>query len=514
MELNEDPLPTEPNPLILRLVTKLFGRPNLPARLGVFLTLLILTDYAYSLLREPVIYWFDYSRTVHNPLAGFRFGPFVALAIYLVYAAVLWLVLRILNRKIAITLWGGFVLLHLSTFILYPPFCSYDAQQIFPDWLCHPDRNVVVFIIGLILGLALAWGAYEEQKPAGLAQRGSFLSKLGLSRLSMAIFTAWLLILAVAVVFAARIPTTGWKPILSKHIPPARYEAMVAYNPQSGKALLFGGTVEQGKNNWTEVNDTWEWDGTDWTELTPAQSPPARTRGVMAYDPKRNIIILFGGWDNLKKSLSDTWAWDGKNWQKIGTCETCYPPPARGCQNMFYDTVREEIVMYGGCNENQVYFNDTWSWNGEEWVSIDIHDSPTASGAPIVYDPRNQWAVGFLAWQPTGTWVWDKNGWTKPLLQVEPPLRGNAMMANDPETGDSLMFGGTKPENNSTTFFSDTWAINGTTWREITSSLNPPGRWGHVLFFDARSKRYVLFGGFDGKSVLNDFWEISLTPEK
>ncbi len=234
----------------------------------------------------------------------------------------------------------------------------------------------------------------------------------------------------------------------------------------------------------------------------------------MAYDPKRNTILLFGGWDSLEKSLNDTWEWNGKNWEKVSNCETCYTPPSRGCQNMFYDTVREEIIMYGGCNEYQEYFNDAWGWNGEQWENIYVQDSPTASGAPIIYDPKNQQAIGFLAWMPTGTWVWDKNGWSKLVLTVEPPLRGNAMMANDPETGNSLMFGGTKAGNNLTTFYDDTWVINGTTWSEVNSGLRPPGRWGHVLFFDAKLRKFILFGGFGRKNALNDLWEISPSPDK
>jgi hypothetical protein len=513
MEPNENQNSSDTNPIILRVVKGLFGKPYLPVRLVVFLVLVILTDYAYFLLREPATYWFDYRRDT-NLLGAFRFGPFAALGIYLVYIAILWAVLRILNRRIAIALWGGFTLLHISTFILYPPSCSYATQLVFPAWLCRIDGEWVAFIIGIILGLALAWGVFEKQKPAELTPKGSFISRMGLSWRTIVFFALWLVILGVGVGFASHIPTKGWKPILAKHAPSPRYEAMVAYDTQNNKAILFGGTIEAGEGNWTQVNDTWEWDGTDWTHLSPLQSPPARHRGAMAYDPKRNIVLLFGGWNNLEKSLSDTWEWNGKNWEKVGNCDICYTPPSRGCQNMFYDTVREEIIMYGGCNENQEYFNDAWGWNGEKWENIYVQDSPIASGAPIIYDPKNQQAIGFLAWMPTGTWVWDKNGWSKLVLTVEPPLRGNAMMANDPETGNSLMFGGSKVGNNLTTYYDDTWVINGTTWSEVNSGLRPPGRWGHVLFFDTKLKKFILFGGFGGKNALNDLWGISPSPDK
>lgn len=289
---------------------------------------------------------------------------------------------------------------------------------------------------------------------------------------------------------------------------------MIAYDSNNDRAILFGGTIESSEGIWTQTNDTWEWNGEDWTQLNPTQSPPPRATGAMAYDPKQNIIILFGGTDLLKRSLRDTWIWDGENWTDVSTCGTCYPPPARACHNMFYDTALEKVVLYGGCDVNQVFYNDTWAWNGESWEWIDVKDSPIASGSPIIYDSKNQWAIGFLAWQPSGTWVWEKDSWSKPILEAEPPLRGNSVMAYDPETGDSLLFGGAKVETSSTTLYGDTWVINGKEWHEVEDGLKPPARWGHIIFFDEKTKKFILFGGFDGKAALNDVWEISLTAEE
>ena len=34
-------------------------------------------------------------------------------------------------------------------------------------------------------------------------------------------------------------------------------------------------------------NDTWSWNGTEWAQLNPATSPPARTNHAMAYDSTR-----------------------------------------------------------------------------------------------------------------------------------------------------------------------------------------------------------------------------------
>ena len=48
--------------------------------------------------------------------------------------------------------------------------------------------------------------------------------------------------------------------------------------------------------------DTWEWDGTDWTQRPTASSPPARNGHVLAFDAARGRTVLFGS-----SSFADTW---------------------------------------------------------------------------------------------------------------------------------------------------------------------------------------------------------------
>src|SRR5688572_14788636 len=156
METEDTPTQKDSHQTILRLISALFSAPYLPLSLLSFLAMVILTDFAYVLLREPLAYWYDYSREIVRPIGGFNFGPLPALGIHIVYIAVVWGILQILNRKISFILWSGLVLLHLSTFILVPPVCNYDLRRILPDWLCYFNRDVVTFVIGSIIGLVLS----------------------------------------------------------------------------------------------------------------------------------------------------------------------------------------------------------------------------------------------------------------------------------------------------------------------------------------------------------------------
>src|SRR5215469_17083128 len=68
----------------------------------------------------------------------------------------------------------------------------------------------------------------------------------------------------------------------------------------------------------------------DWIELSPNNSPPARSYLAMTYDPVSGKIIAFGGFDGAGY-LNDTWSFDGTTWTQIATQSA---PPARSAAQM------------------------------------------------------------------------------------------------------------------------------------------------------------------------------------
>jgi len=498
-----------PHQAILRLMTKLFGKPYLSFGLILFFGLVVLTEFAYRLMNQPSVYWLDHSQGLKDSQFLFGYGPWVALGIYLVYILIMGAVLSLLNRSPALVVWCAAVYVPLNTFSRLLPVCGSGVFKIFPDLYCNIYQSIVLLVIGLILGFALVGNLLQvEASESRMAGRGWLKTKLGLSVLGASMIGVWFLLLAVGIFYSARIPTTGWQPVQVVHSPSPRYEMMVAYDSGRDKTVLFGGVVETSGGNWSKTAETWEWSGKDWTQIRTEISPPARSRGAMAYDKTRGMVILFGGWNDLGKSLGDTWGWDGNTWTKF--CSSCNPPP-RGCFDMFYDPSRKQVVLYGGCDDNGNFYNDAWEWNGVDWDRIDQTDSPLISGAPLIYDPQNQRAVGFLAGFPTGTWIWDDQGWSKLTSPSEPPGRANAALSFNPMSGQILMFGGQNDKGKS--LYNDTWLLNDTTWSEVKSGLQPPGRWGHVVFFDPSRGKFMLFGGF-GRSALNDMWEFTFPGSK
>jgi hypothetical protein len=92
------------------------------------------------------------------------------------------------------------------------------------------------------------------------------------------------------------------------------------------------------------LGDTWTWDGTDWTEVTPAVSPSARSWAAMA--GTEDGVVLFGG-QGLR---GDTWVWDGTSWTQRDV------PGLRG---------------------------DTWVWDGTSWTQRDVPGPTPRSGAAM-----------------------------------------------------------------------------------------------------------------------------------
>ena len=144
-----------------------------------------------------------------------------------------------------------------------------------------------------------------------------------------------------------------WTPHTSGSSPPPRYAAMLAYDPIRERVVLFGGFGDEVE---TPINDTWEWDGTSWTELTPTVSPLGRGYGGMDYDPQRQRIVLFGG-DSFGL-LGDTWEWDGVAWTSVAPQD---PAPERWACSAIYDAIDHELVMFGGLGESAGSFGDTWA---------------------------------------------------------------------------------------------------------------------------------------------------------
>jgi len=265
-----------------------------------------------------------------------------------------------------------------------------------------------------------------------------------------------------------------------------------------GRVLLFGGLDSNGR-----LANTWEWNGSSWTQRTTANGPSARSGHEMAYDSARQKVVLFGGYGS--NWLADTWEWDGSSWTRRSTA---IGPSARLDHAMAYDSARQKVVLFGGYNSRGANFADTWEWDGSSWTQLTISNGPSARRShAMAYDSARQKVVLFGGRDGSGrladTWEWDGSSWTQLTSANGPSARQEHAMAYDSARQKVVLFGGYDSSSRA-----DTWEWNGSSWTERTTSNGPSARYSHAMAYDSARQKVVLFGGdWIQLGIAADTWE-------
>jgi hypothetical protein len=158
---------------------------------------------------------------------------------------------------------------------------------------------------------------------------------------------------------------TGWEPQPpSSPNPLSRSQSVAAYDPESHGVVMFGGnhfdsaTVPPS----AILDDTWVWNGSDWNLQSPSTHPPARYEAAMAVAEQPSfdtVAILFGGVVSGTPA-ADTWQWDGFDWADVSPATS---PPARSNAAMASAETDSGVftlsaLLFGG--KPSSIGNDTW----------------------------------------------------------------------------------------------------------------------------------------------------------
>ncbi len=143
----------------------------------------------------------------------------------------------------------------------------------------------------------------------------------------------------------------------SRSNPAISFLGQAASVASAAAALLFGGSSSNCDGGL--CNDTWTFDGTQWTQEAPAVSPPPRASHVAAYDNRRGEVVLFGG-NGADGALADTWAFRAGVWRDAAPA---HAPPARFDGAFAADTVRGRLFFFGGI-QGVSATHDLWEWRG------------------------------------------------------------------------------------------------------------------------------------------------------
>ncbi len=262
-----------------------------------------------------------------------------------------------------------------------------------------------------------------------------------------------------------------------------------------------------------------------WVNVTNGIQPGKRV-GFMAFDSKRNNIILFGGEGYIGASpfiLNDTWKYNSatQTWTKLTEAG-----PGRRLMPIVYDSARDRIIGFGGLSLTQS-FNETWEFNPNTntWTNITTTGVPPAGAGSMVYDSLRDKVVLFMGASSTSTSInetWEYNPgtstWTK-INTATPSSRMVFSMAYIEDKGVSVLFGGI--DFSTLTFLNDTWLYNGSTqkWTQLFPGASPSGRLAPMAY-DSDENKVVLYGGESlvppstSPQFLNGTWEFDLNANK
>jgi hypothetical protein len=235
--------------------------------------------------------------------------------------------------------------------------------------------------------------------------------------------------------------------------PSARQFCGMTYDDSRQRLVLFGGEVM----GFTQGNgETWEWNGREWTQVAD-MGPPPRMGCAMSYDTVRHRVVLFGGFSNLPpqpKYFDDTWEWDGTEWTQIADTG----PSERGFLPMVFDISRECLVLFGGYDGLET-LGDSWEWSEDAgWVERQ-EMGPQSIINPTMARTQEHTVLHGLLSVGTGamqTWEWDGSLWTQ-RQDMGPPARYETALAYDSQRDRVVLFGGSAYPTGS--YLGDTWEL-------------------------------------------------------
>ncbi len=277
--------------------------------------------------------------------------------------------------------------------------------------------------------------------------------------------------------------------------PVGAFKDSLAYDPLHSESVLrdfFG--------------RTWIWNGSVWTERAGA-GPSERTGHAMVFDGVSGRVLLFGGYTLGSPSviLGDMWAWNGLAWEALSPPIS---PPPMAEPRMAYDNRRQRVVLIGESDATM----QTWEWDGAGWTYRSPAPGPRR-GTGAAYDADRGVVVLFGGWNFNGTpfamndtWEWDGSAWTHRLPATSPPARSEHLMVYDATRGRTVVFGGVSDSS----YLGDTWEWDGLTWTPL-SLAGPEPRAFPAGAFDPARDRVVLFGGSSsapGFTLYDDTWEL------
>jgi hypothetical protein len=315
-------------------------------------------------------------------------------------------------------------------------------------------------------------------------------------------------------------PAEGWVDRTPAVLPaawpsPRRSPAMVA-DDEAKQVVLYGGYA-----NALPVQDTWTWNGSSgvWTQF-PVKPPGVFDQAAIAYDGRRNEILLFSGESYPSAAPSNglwLWPFGTEAWIPQLVPSGAVPAPCNNA-SAAYDYSHDFFIVHG-CDDHP---QDVWEWTvgTNTWAAPSDTASmqaPTGPGA-FAWDPRRSLAVYFGGAAGNELWQWNTAGaWTQVAQTKDawPSPRIFPSLVLDRDRGAMMLFGGSGYPNGPA--LNDLWQwYPDTGWKLLDNGKSghaPPPRYMFGMTYDVSIARLVVFGGGQSNGDdLGDVWTYQAGP--
>ena len=166
-----------------------------------------------------------------------------------------------------------------------------------------------------------------------------------------------ILFIAVPLLLAASTATAQ-----DPNVPAGRLHHSGVYDESRKEFVIYGGyTWNPSLQKVQSASDVWGWNGSRWELI--CDSALHKYVAAMAFDSKRERILIFGGADDSGAIDGKLRSLEGGTWRVVKDLPTL----ERADASMAYDSKRDRLVLFGGRNEVCCSLADTWEFDGNDW---------------------------------------------------------------------------------------------------------------------------------------------------
>jgi hypothetical protein len=163
-----------------------------------------------------------------------------------------------------------------------------------------------------------------------------------------------------------------WAQLHPAHLP----GPLTATLTSDGRRVILFGDSPDGNQM-----ETWGWTGNDWNLLSAdhRQRTPMPVAGLNAGSAK---VVGYGGGPG-----DDTWSWDGSQWTRDHPKHS----PADAVRAMVYVTSLKRLVAFAGTDLGPI--TGIYAWNGSDWSALGPDSPPAVAAGRGVVSPSEATAL-------------------------------------------------------------------------------------------------------------------------